>query len=246
VLFRSGGVFDRRDFKDTGIFQDINERSITVYEIWNKVDRRVYWVSPGYEYLCDVKDDPLELENFFPCPKPLFSTHTNDSLIPVPDFIEWQDQAMQVDELTQRINLLSKACKVAGTYDASNGALKRLLDESSENILIPVDQWAVYAEKGGVEGSISFFPLKEIQEVLRTLQEVRAQCMQDLDVVLRRNKRDFRIVRLSDFCIHTGHVILLKTFFFIFIYNWSVHRNRFRYNKFLVNNFGHRSRILVK
>lgn len=168
---------------DTSIFRDINDRCIEVFEIWNKIDRRVYWVSTGYDYLCDIKEDPLGLSNFFPCPEPLFSTLTNDTLIPVPDYTEWQDQAIQIDELTQRIAMLSKACKVAGTYDAANGALKRLLDEAVENQLIPVDAWAMFAEKGGIAGSISFLPLTEVQQVLQTLQAVRQQCMQDLDII---------------------------------------------------------------
>lgn len=167
----------------TSAFEDLNDRSIVVYEIWNKSDLKVYWVSTGYMYLCDIVDDPLELENFFPCPMPLWSTTTNDSLIPVPDYCEWQDQAIQIDELTMRIALLTKACKVAGTYDASNNALKRVLQESADNQLIPVDQWAVHAEKGGVQGSISFLPLKEIQSVLQTLIKVRQVSMQDLDLI---------------------------------------------------------------
>lgn len=174
---------DRAFYSDTSIFQDINERSIIVYEIWNKTDRRVYWICTGYDYLADVQNDPLKLKGFFPCPPMLQATTTNDTVIPVPDYWEWQDQAIQIDELTQRIAMLTKACKIAGTYDASNGALKRLMNESTENQLIPVDQWAVHAEKGGVKGSISFLPLEEIQSCIATLQEVRQQCKQDLDEV---------------------------------------------------------------
>jgi hypothetical protein len=35
-----------------------------VIEIWNRADEKVYWIAEGYEYLCNRKDDPLELENF--------------------------------------------------------------------------------------------------------------------------------------------------------------------------------------
>lgn len=170
-------------YSDTSIFQDINERDIVVFEIWNKTDKRVYWFSTGYDYLCDIKKDPLKLKKFFPCPKPLSATMTNDTVVPVPDFIEWQDQAIQIDELTQRIAMLTKACKVAGTYDAANGALKRLLQESVENQLIPVDNWAMHADKGGVKGSISFMPLEEVQSCIQTLQEVKQTQKQDLDEI---------------------------------------------------------------
>ena len=173
---RSGRIAD-------SVINDVNDRSIDTYEVWNKIDRRVYWVSSGYEYLCDVRDDPLQLEGYFPCPPVILSTSTNDTLIPIPDYYEWQDQALQIDELTMRIAMLTKACKIAGTYDAQVNELKRVFQESVENELIPVDQWAVHKERGGIPGSISLLPLKEIQEVIRTLQEVRKSAMEDLDLI---------------------------------------------------------------
>jgi hypothetical protein len=176
-------VAERMSGSSTAIFTDINERRRVIWEIWNKPDRTVYWVSTGFDYLCKVEDDPLELEGFFPCPEPLSAVMTNDTMIPVPFYMEWQDQAIQLDELTQRISMLSKACKVAGTYDASNRALRRLMDESVENELIPVDNWAMHKEKGGIEGGISFMPLQEVIETMKTLIEVREKVFEDSDRV---------------------------------------------------------------
>ena len=48
--------------------------------------------------------DPLELENFFPCPRPLYATLTSDSLEPVPDFSLYQDQAKELDSLADKLN----------------------------------------------------------------------------------------------------------------------------------------------
>jgi hypothetical protein len=162
---------------------DHNSRKRIIYEIWNKADRKVYWVSTGYEALCDCRQDPLGLRNFFPCPEPLSATMTNDSLVPVPDFTEYQDQANQVDELTQRISLLAKALKVAGCYDAANRPLRRLLDETTENELIPVEGWAQFAQKGGLQGAIAMLPIKEVMETLQGLTLVRAKVLEDFDRV---------------------------------------------------------------
>src|SRR6185369_5284366 len=156
------GHNERQTYADSSVFEDINERNIVIYEIWNKSDKRVYWISTGYEYLCKVVDDPLELTTFFPVPPPLMSTSTNDTIIPVPDYLEWQDQAIQIDELTQRIAMLTKACKVAGVYAANNTAIGRIFNESIENELIPVDQWAMFADAGGLKGVIDVIPLDTI------------------------------------------------------------------------------------
>jgi hypothetical protein len=162
---------------------DRHSRHRVIYEIWNKEDRTVYWVSTGYDYLCDKQEDPLELEHFFPCPPPLFATATNDTLVPVPFYHEYQDQALQIDELSQRIHMLGKCIKAAGVYDASNLALRRLLEESVENELIPVSDWRRLADANGIEGSISLLPIRDFVEALQVLVELRAKIMEDLDRV---------------------------------------------------------------
>ena len=94
----------------------------------------------------DERPDPLELEGFFPCPKPLFATTTSDSLVPVPDFLLYQDQANELDILSDRIDGLVKALRLRGVYDASQPALQRLLTEGDNNTLIPVDKWRAFGE----------------------------------------------------------------------------------------------------
>src|SRR4029077_7944090 len=99
----------------------------------------------------------------------------------VADFMQYQDQAIQIDELTQRISMLAKACKVAGVYNAAAKSIQRLMNESVENELIPVDDWAAFAEKGGIAGNISFIPLQEIIGVLQELMTIKDKTIMEMD-----------------------------------------------------------------
>lgn len=164
----------------------------TVYEIWWKPERRVYFVAKEYDKCLipvgleandDGIDDPLKLEGFFPCPSPLNATMTNDTLIPVPDYAEAQDQYMQIDDLTKRIDILTNACKVRGVYDSSAQGLKRIFEEADETALIPVDSWAMFAQAGGLKGAIDWVPVEAIAATLKILVETRSQIMADLDMV---------------------------------------------------------------
>ncbi len=166
--------------EDTRAGHEIDEKA-QVFEIWDKSREEVVWIAEGYQYLCDRQDDPLKLENFFPCPKPLYANATNNTLIPVPDFIQYQDQAIQIDELTQRISMLAKACKVAGVYNAAAKGIQRLFNESVENEMIPVDDWSAFAEKGGVAGNLSFIPLKEIMGVIEELTKIKERATSEMD-----------------------------------------------------------------
>lgn len=158
-----------------------SQRKAIVWEIWHKPTRKVYTVAKGFDkYLEEPRDDPLNLDKFFPCPKPLYATMTNGTLEPVPDYFEYQDQARQIDDLTNRISLLTKALKVSGLYDAANKDLARLLDEGNENKMIPVANWAQLAAKGGLEAAVTFMPIKEIAETLTGLVEARDKVKQDM------------------------------------------------------------------
>ncbi|KAH0543223.1 hypothetical protein GP486_008590, partial [Trichoglossum hirsutum] len=158
-----------------------NEVKGEVFEIWNKEDRTVYWVAMDYDYLLDRKDDPLNLEHFFPCPRPIIANQTTGTMVPVADYMQYQDQATQIDELSQRISMLTRACKVAGVYASAAKGIQRLLNESVENELIPVDDWAAFAEKGGVAGQISFLPLKEIIGVIQELSSLKDKQIEEMD-----------------------------------------------------------------
>lgn len=172
---------DARHQRESVVPDDQADSTAEVYEIWSRVDERVYWVAEGYEFLCDRRDDPLQLEEFFPVPRPLFANPTNNTLVPVADYMQYQDQALQIDELTNRISLLTKACKVTGTYNAASKDIQRMLDETVENELIPVDNWAAFGEKGGVAGQFSFMPLKEIIGVINELDAQLDKTMAKMD-----------------------------------------------------------------
>lgn len=151
-----------------------------VWEIWNMEDREVLFVAEGCPDIIETRPDPLGIEGFWPTPRPLYSTQTNETLEPVPDYAEYQDQAEELDSLTNRINSLMKSLKVVGAYDASAPGLQRILDEGHENKLVPVENWAAFAEKGGIDGAITWLPIKEIAAVLIQLFEARERIKQDL------------------------------------------------------------------
>lgn len=151
-----------------------------IYELWDKTEFKAIWYSDDLKTsVIEEVDDPLQLDGFFPCPEPLYATRTTDTLEPVPDYIFYRDQASEIDILTQRITLLMKSLAVRGVYDSSNQKLSDLLDERPENFMLPVDNWAAFAEKGGFQGTTSFVPIQQIAEVVQGLQTARNQFIQD-------------------------------------------------------------------
>lgn len=152
-----------------------------VWEIWDKTARKVLWVCPDYgDAPLDEKDDFLKLNDFFPCPRPLYATLNNSSLMPGADFRFYQDQANELDDLTGRIQKLGEAIKAVGVYDAANDGVQRIFNEGAENTLIPIENFGSFSEKGGFKGAVDFMPLEPMVIALKQLMDVREQTKRDL------------------------------------------------------------------
>ena len=166
-----------------------------IYEIWDKETGKVLWLSKSLGKILDERDDPLGLENFWPCPKPLYSTITTDSLEPIPDFVIYQDQARELDALCDRIDGLINALKVRGVYDASASELQRLFSEGENNTLIPVHNWMAFAEKQGMKGAIDLVDItpfaQALQQCYQAMEQVKGQIYELMGIAdIQRGQTD--------------------------------------------------------
>jgi hypothetical protein len=170
-------------------------REALIYEIWDKATGQVIWLSKSMGEILDTRDDPLQLENFWPCPKPMFATLTTDSLIPVPDFALYQDQARQLDTLADRIDGFIQALKVRGVYDASEPSLARLFSEGENNALLPVKNYGAFSEKGGLQGAINLVDIAPIAQALnmsyQAMEQVKGQIYEIMGIAdIQRGQTD--------------------------------------------------------
>jgi len=140
-----------------------------VYEIWDKTTKTVVHWAKGLDDVLDSKPDPYGLKGFFPCPPPLIANPVTSEFLPVTDYHIAQDQYVQLDHLYARMGLIIEAIKVAGCYNAAATEIGTML-QGQENKLIPVDNWAMYAEQGGAKGMIDWFPVEQVVMVLEKLQ----------------------------------------------------------------------------
>ena len=163
--------------------EDQQFKKAAVYEIWDKPSRTAIWISKGWsEGPLDRRDDPLGLADFFPCPRPLLATTGPESLVPVPDYIFYEVQARDINDLTARIGLLTDAIRLRGFYAAGGETGKSLADlfASESGTLIPVDSWAAFSERGGVRGLVEWIPLDMVMSALQGCIAARKQLIDDV------------------------------------------------------------------
>ena len=156
-------------------------KKAAIYEIWCKSEGKVFWISKSYNLQpLDERDDWLHLKDFFPCPRPLCGTVTPDSYTPVPDYVQYQDQAEELDELTQRIGTLINALRMVGFYAGEEKTAVSNAFAGTNNTLIPVDSWAMFQDKGGIKGMIEWVPVDQCVAVLNQCTATRTQIIQDI------------------------------------------------------------------
>jgi len=157
------------------------ESRARIYEIFDRRERKNIEIAEGFNEILKEEEDPLNLDGYFPFPKPLLSTLKNGQLIPIPDYLFYQDQAIELDKITQRISCLTDELKHRGFYDAS---FERLADiqNAGDGEFLPVDDFA--ARFNGTQGDlakvIAAMPLQEIKEALAGLYVAREEVKQTI------------------------------------------------------------------
>ena len=145
---------------------------ITVYEIWDKPTKSIYYYSPDYsEDFLDVYEDTLHLTGFFPCPKPIMATLANDGIVPVPDYVEIKSLLDELDGVNNRMRLTMQALKVSGCYDNSFPELANILDK--DVTLISLADFEKLKDAGGIRGIIDFAPIEQYISALSALAQRR-------------------------------------------------------------------------
>lgn len=151
-------------------------KTAEVWEIWEKDQSRVLFISQGYkEQPLKVVDDPLNLTGFYPIPRPLYSVEDSSSLIPTPLYELYKEQAEELDQISGRINRIVKGLKLRGIYDATLSELSELM-RGEDNDLIPAANATALMERGGLEKAILWLPIDMAAIVLKELYVQREQC----------------------------------------------------------------------
>jgi hypothetical protein len=165
-----------------------------IWEIWDKAANRVLWISPGYDEVLDEGPPYLKLEGFYPCPRPAYGTLTPDSLVPVPDFVFYQDQAAEIDQLTARIGGLSDMLKLVGFYPAGpqgegSPEIEKACTPGFENKLIAVPgNFNAFLEGSKTGVPLAFLPTDQTVQTLQACIELRKQLVEDV----------YQIIGISD------------------------------------------------
>lgn len=174
--FDSDLIRSQFDESETNTWAESGE-DICGWEIWCRKTKKVYFVNDNGVML-KVVDDPLGLTGFFPVPTPMQPIEITGRMKPVNPFSIYRKLADQLDTISKRIDVLTKAMKVKGWYAGNEETLKSVVDlEDDEFAPIPDGElWSKSA--GGIAAAIAFWPIEKFIVALQQLYSAREQTKQ--------------------------------------------------------------------
>jgi hypothetical protein len=182
----SGDAYQDADYKVDRESKNVggadNRERAKFWEIWDKGSKRVVWVAEGVEDILDEDDAHLDLQNFFPCPKPAYGTLQRGSLVPVPDVMQYRDQLEEINMLTSRIHAISDALQVKGFYPAGGGeaadAIQTAIRINNPGVtMVPISNFSTF---GNSKDPIVWLPIDQIATTIQGLVMLRKQIIEDI------------------------------------------------------------------
>jgi hypothetical protein len=184
---KSTSTYKLTDASDrTGMFND--DDFIEVWEIWARGPRQRIWVGKGYADILEPEnDDPYELANFYPCPRPLRGVTTTDRQIPVPEFLQYEDQCAELDRVTTRLHSLTEQLKFHGVYDSSipdgqapGSSILATVTKQPDGVFLGHPNFQMIAQRGGIEAVFQALPLDQLIKVIAELQKRRQLLIEEI------------------------------------------------------------------
>ncbi len=151
-----------------------------VWEIWDKEDNKIYFISDGYKNeFIDSRDVPVDLQGFFSLPKPLQNIETTDDNVPIPDFRVYKDQAEQLSIICERISKLNEILKARFLYPNKLADKMDKFSNLEDGQGLGVDI-ADIEISGGLKNAIFTMPLEELIAVITGLQQQKQLLVQEI------------------------------------------------------------------
>lgn len=145
-----------------------------VHEIWDKDKKQRLFICEELEKELESEDDPLGLQDFFPCPKPMLLNVKDDDLVPAPDYKYCEPLFRECTRLTDRIMSLTRQIKDVGFYDASFATELQDLNKLEDGALKPIAnlQARIEALKPGGAGYDSIVMTRDNTNKVGVVQEL--------------------------------------------------------------------------
>lgn len=153
------------------------DNDVVIWEVWCRKSGKVKFIENDTGKIIKVVKDPLGLSTFFPCCTPMQPIELVGRLMPVTPYSIYTKLADELEVTTRRINVITDKMRVKGWYPGSATDLQNMV-EALDDDFVPIADAEIWAQNGGLQGAVAFWPAEKYAIVLRELYAAREQTKQ--------------------------------------------------------------------
>ena len=149
---------------------------VPVWEVWCKDSKTVKFIRARDGVIYKTVRDPLGLTGFFPNIRPVQPIERPGDMTPVAPFELYAELAKELDRITKRIHKLIEGVKVRG--GAAAGELLQGIANIAgldDNEIAEIRGVEAFAQQGGLEKAITWWPIEKSIEAIQVLASHREQ-----------------------------------------------------------------------
>lgn len=157
--------------------KDDQTDSVVVWQFWSKTGGWVGDLAEGSKTWLRKPDEPqFKISGFYPTPEPLKFIRKSNGLNPKPLYMYYEQQAIELNRVTTRLNKILSAIRVRGIFDKNLKELASLLKSEEDNTLVSAEtSMAMLQNGGGIEKFIWLMPIEKLVLVATELYKFREQ-----------------------------------------------------------------------
>jgi hypothetical protein len=177
--FADSAITDAQVLPEDKLESGETDNDVVVWEVWCKKTRKVHFIEEDTGKQLKIVDDPLGWSGFFPIATPVQPIELTGRLMPVNPFSIYRKLADELDTTTRRIGVITDKMRVKGWYPGSATDLQNMVDALDDDF-VPIADAEIWAQNGGLQGAVAFWPAEKYAVVLKQLFDAREQTKQTI------------------------------------------------------------------
>jgi hypothetical protein len=177
--FADSAITDIQMLPEDKLESGETDNDVVVWEVWCKKTRKVHFIEEDTGRQLKIVDDPLGWSGFFPIATPVQPIELTGRLMPVNPFSIYRKLADELDTTTRRIGVITDKMRVKGWYAGGATDLQNMVDALDDDF-VPIADPEIWAQNGGLQGAVAFWPAEKYAIVLKQLFDAREQTKQTI------------------------------------------------------------------
>lgn len=172
--FKTSKQYERKSGEENR--SDIPGRFLECWEIYDKVNKKIYWINESYkDDFLGQADDPYGFRHFFPSPAFVIANKPEKSLFPRPAFVRLSQMLTTLHTIYGRRDELIDQVQRVALVDGNEPELVAALNRARSGQYVECKNLGGILAKGGINNVMLWVPIQELISAISEINSLEAE-----------------------------------------------------------------------